>query len=155
MNNLTAEELNNQKRKAVESENRLRETFSNHKNMNLGFIESTNRLFKPITKNLEDVKTGISSVKQEIHDKPVPNIEKINILAPGSKYGGIPLPDEVLNKPPPPYTPKVFEDSIFGLHQENNFDKDEYVFGAIFYLNKGLKGEHLERGKTDPHRIFM
>ena len=139
----TSSELNELKRKAVESENNLRDVYSQQRSMKLGFTESANKLFQPITKNLEEVKTEVSGVKQEIHDnRGLPNIGTNTFYSTRTKVEYI--------------DPDVYEEPLFGLHQENTFRKDEFIFGAIFDLDKNVTPDALfSKPKPWPHRMYV
>ena len=139
----TSSELNELKRKAVESENELRDTYSQHRNMTLGFTESASKLFQPITKNLEEVKTEVSGVKQEIHDsRGLPNAGTNTFYSTRTKVEYI--------------DPEIYEEPLFGLHQENTFRKDEFIFGAIFDLDKNVTPDTLfTTPKPWPHRMYV
>src|SRR3977135_255207 len=112
------------KRKAVESEESLRNAYSQQRNMKLGFTEQATKLFAPIT-------TGLSDVKKEIHEQvPVP-LPVPAIGAPAS-LPAIGEPPKLLPlQPAGKIIPQKFDESLFGLHQEETFAKDKYIFGVI------------------------
>src|SRR3981189_2619666 len=97
------------KKKAVQSEDTLREAYSDQRKMKLGFTESASKLFQPITKPLEEVKTGVIGVKEAVKEIETPKVI---------------YPKTVL-----PHKPFTFDESIFGLHQLGHFDKDEFILG--------------------------
>src|SRR3977135_314422 len=58
------------KKKAVQSEDTLREAYSDQRKMKLGFTESASKLFQPIVKPLEEVKTEIAKNKESGQKNP-------------------------------------------------------------------------------------
>ena len=135
--------LNELKKKAVQSEESLRNAYSQQRNMKLGFTEQASKLFQPITKNLEEVKTEVSGVKQEIHDnRGLPNNGTNTFYSTRTKVEYI--------------DPNIYEEPLFGLHQENTFRKDEYIFGVIFDLDKNVTPDTLfNNPKPWPHRMYV
>src|SRR3981189_113213 len=110
------------KKKAVQSEDTLRDAYSQQRKMKLGFTESASKLFQPITKPLEEVKTEIAKNKEseemERQKKP-------------------PIPQPILY---PTTIPQILNlnEPIFGLQKLAHFDEEDYILGALFLFYPGL-----------------
>src|SRR5271156_4724779 len=114
------------KKKAVQSEDTLRDAYSQQRKMKLGFTESASKLFQPIVKPLEELKQNKESAEKK--NPPI--------------YPTHPLPGTLnLNEP------------IFGLQKLNHFDEDEYIFGALFIFYPGL--DITIHPDPYPHRIYI
>src|SRR3977135_3988107 len=125
------------KKKAVQSEDTLREAYSDQRKMKLGFTESASKLFQPIVKPLEEVKTGVIEVREK--EVAVKEIETPKVIYP---------------KTVQPHVTYKFDESIFGLQQLGHFDKDEFMLGAIFYLDPQVTEESLKK-YADPQPIQL
>ena len=62
------DEFMNDKKRAVASEDKLREAISSIKNSNIGLLQTSSKLFEPVTKAVESRATKEQTIHQELQD---------------------------------------------------------------------------------------
>ena len=124
-------QLNENKKKAVTSEDRLRGKIRELKNANLGLYQTTSQIFKPITQSIET--TGDKS-SQGVKDQ----LDKLENSIPEfiHKYDG--------------------GDYYFGMYQTDKlFNPEEFIFYAVIVLTGSFTNDLDNPGNRNAWKHYM